>query len=277
MTTDSEIFQKHSQILKQAVLILENRISQIEEKAKDAKYSSLAYEERENVISIFKIRSLRFYKDTLFYISETLNNDSFQGYVFVLPNIRTLIDIYGKFIHLLEKCSDEDQQAMVCFALQLLVSKSLDSEVEYQKMLGICSNFLAKKNYVFPSNVNMYGRKWVKNNKLSFDTMDKILTPQNMKKYSRDVFNIFGTDKHYAIFSYFSELVHGNPYCYTGKDQNEKFWVVSMSMSITAFLIEIVDNYTLKKVNPKDFRTWINEVKNNKKDLLDPWIKKVKK
>lgn len=274
MPTEEEIFSTQISLIKEAVIILEERIKEINQIERDRKYTSNIEAEKRGAIGVFKYRSLLLYKETLSYIANEVIRDKPKISYFLLPHVRTILDVYARFVHLLENCSDEDQQALACIAYQLLLPKYLDSELEYQKGLELYKNFLIQKNFIFPQTLSGYSKTWVKNNGLAFSDMKSLLTTDNFKKYSINVYTIFGTKDIYRIYSGFSEFLHGNPYYYNELPHNEKFWVISTCISIFAFFIEMVDSNTFNKRNRRDFRVWLDKVKKNKQDFVKLWKSK---
>lgn len=93
-----------------------------------------------------------------------------------------------------------------------------------------------------------------------------------MTKYSVEVLNVYKGESTYNIYSGFSEKIHGNPY-FSEAIGREKYWVITMSLSITAFLIELVDIYTLKKSKKKDFLDWLKEINKTQSDFISIWVK----
>src|SRR6185295_8490485 len=152
--------------------------------------------ESQSVTDLFFIRSLKFYLDDLLSIiifctllKERVDVDK-KIYFFLLPNVRTLLDVYAKLIHLFENCKNTAEQAKTCIACELLVSKSLKSEQMYQEGLSLYGNFLKEVQPRFPAKLSDYSKKWVKNNNLNFFNNSELLTELNIKKYSNDVKSI---------------------------------------------------------------------------------------
>lgn len=274
MPTEDEVFKTQVEFLKEAVNILEDRAQKIGRIGRETKYTSKSEAEMKIAIGIFKFRSLKLCKDTLSYIATEAIRDEPKVHFFLLPHVRTLLDVYGRFMHLLENCKDENRQALTCIAYQLLLPKYLDSESEYLKVLALHENFLEEINFNFPKTLSDYGRTWVKKNGLAFSEMKNLLTTSNIKKYSLNVDSIFGTNETYRIYSGFSKFLHGNPYYYYEVSHNEKFWVISTCLSMIAFFIEMIDLHTLKKRSPRDFRIWITGVKKNRLDFVELWKSK---
>lgn len=275
MSTEKEIFKIQADFIKQAADLIEERAKAIEKVEKAAAYNTASESEKKAAIGIFKIRSLRLCRDTLLYIADEVIRDDPKIGFFLMPHARTILDVYARFIHLLENCSGEDDQALVCIAYQLLLPKYLESEVEYQKTFNLYKNFFKQINFNFPTDLAVYSKNWVKNNNLNFADAKSLLTTNNLKKYALNVGSVFGVEETYRIYSGFSEFLHGNPYYYNESPHNERFWVVAICLSTAAFFIELIDLHTLKKRNPRDFRMWLDVVKKNKIDFINLWKSQV--
>lgn len=64
-----------------------------------------------------------------------------------------------------------------------------------------------------------------------------------------------------------SEFLRENLF-YTEERRNEKFWLISTSISLSSFLLEVIDKYTLGKGLPRDVCLWQADIKKNKDDLI---------
>lgn len=269
--TDKEIFLIQANLLKQASLLLGDRASQIELIERLREGISDGDREKHIAISLFKTRSLKLCKHTIDYLSDEIMRDDPKIYYFLMPHVRTLLDIYARFIHLLSSCKDDKQQALTCISYQLLSYRILEQEPLYKDTLGLYKNFLSQANFIFPENSSDYDYEWMKKKNLIFLKNKKLLTIDNIKKYSIYSIDIFKPKETYKIYSSFSEFLHGNPYYHGGTPHNERFWVVGMCLSILPFFIEIIDIYTLNKTNPRDFRIWLSEIKKSRPDFSILW------
>ena len=275
--TELELFKAQINILEKAAIMLNDRKRKMEHTARSNQYNSKYDSEMESAIQIFLIRSLTFYNDIISYIilsySILLEEDEIDDkmYFFMLPNIRTLLDIYAKFMHLLEECKNKKEQALVCIACQLLLSKYLNSEEEYKDIRSLYDSFLENTKPQIPLKIFEFSKKWVKNNNLRFAEIPKLLTTNNIKKYSLNVRDVFGSDEMHNIYGTLSEYLHGNPFYYIEDSHNEKFWVISYSVIITAYFIELIDLHFLNKRNTKDLTDWIKLVKKEKPSFTNLW------
>ena len=98
MINNVVLFKKTSTALMEAVIILEQRIRDIEQ----ATLSESSLDES-NVLKVFYKRSLDVYKDTIIHLSEQIKKENSDFDSYTLPVARKLYDIYIRFIHLQEK------------------------------------------------------------------------------------------------------------------------------------------------------------------------------
>lgn len=52
---------------------------------------------------------------------------------------------------------------------------------------------------------------------------------------------------------------------------NERFWVISLSITFSAFLMELTDRYILDRGQAKDFREWLARVQAEKIEFAKVW------
>lgn len=278
MELEENIFTTQAVSMKKAADLLEFRINLIRPDKNIQATWNASVSEKENTIRIFKQRSIRLYVDTLLYLSVEILKPEKANHFFLLPHLRTLLDVYARFLHLLVNCSNDARQALTCITYQLLTFKDINDGQHYREALSLCKDFLEEEKFNFPEDPSKLDIEWIrKNSNLMFAKRSKLLTEDNIKTHSPYSMDVFGSNKTYLIYSSLSEFLHGNPYYYTGKPHNERFWVASMSISISAFLIELIDKYTLNKIQSKDFRVWLKEVKDNKTDFLKLWIGRTKR
>jgi len=223
MNAENEIFLSQATLIKQGASLLDSRANAIELIAKQRVHSQKATEERCNTIDIFTVRSIRLFRDTLTYLSKEMSRNEVENHFFLLPHVRTLLDIYARFLYLQINCPNESRQALVCLSYQLLLSKTLNSEPMYQEILALNKNFLNTETFSYPDSVRDFSFGWTVKKGLAFPNREELLTEENIKGSSVYSADVFGAKKTYDIYSYFSELIHGNPYYYLGKPHNERF------------------------------------------------------
>ena len=265
MPSEDEIFSKQADLFLEAADLMQNRISQIEP-GKD----SQDIPTEDAAVRIFKVRSLRVYRDTLRFLAKEILKKDDRRHYFLLPHVRTQQDIYARFLHLRINCADLAAQALTCIAYQLLTYRAL-GESGYKKTLPIYKDFLIRQNFLFPEESLELTPEWVRDRNLAFVNKRKLLKPENIKDYAVYTLDVFKPSQTYEIYSYLSEFMHGNPYYYNESACNEKFWVLTMSLQTASCLIELIDRATLKKINPRDFRVWLSKINATKKDVIGLW------
>ena len=273
--TVEDAFSQCSELIKRAAKLIEGQISQIEEREHNTAFVSSWEAQRSAAVQIFRVRSLQLYRDTLLFLAGQILDADWKHHYFLLPHVRTLLDIYARFIHLFERCEGFDKQALTCIAYQVITVKTLNSEAAYQTTLMTVDQFLQKIGFAFPGFEDLKF-SWIKNQNLHFAKRDELLTTENMKKYSTYTLDIFKPSNTYDIYSYLSEFMHGNPYYYNETPYNERFWVASMTLSTTAFLLELVDCHVLSRIQTRDFRVWLKDVEKNRTDFMQVWRARIK-
>ena len=272
---NKDIFSIHADLMQRAAAIIDSRIEEIEQTGKSRTYPSEVEAESDALIGLFTVRSLQLYRDTLSFIASEVMHEDHKHHRFLLPHGRTLLDIHARFLHLLDKCSDKNSRALTCLCYAMLTSKDVGNEGEYVKWLQeVSPNLLKYMKIDFP-NISELNFSWVKKNGFGFAKRSELLTPEIIKKYSDETVRVFSPERTYKIYSHLSELLHGNPYYYTEDSHNERFWVVSMGVTTTGFIIELIDKYTIGKVGRRDLREWLKEVNTSKKDFISLWRSRV--
>lgn len=272
MNEDS-IFSEQSRLLHVVAEILDTRIIEIEEKEKEKeKTVSISESEKSSIIAIFVIRSLKYYKDSVIFLAGEIDSPDLNRHIFATAHVRTLLDIYGRFLHLLENCRNEDERALTCISYQLLTYNKVKLFAYYRPIINLYENFLKSINFTFPTEARDLNYDWIKEKKLNFVSYKKLLKTEKMKKYATYTLDIFSLSDFANLYSSFSEYVHGNPFLYQDSPRNERFWIASMSILISSFLIELNDLYFLNKTNPRDFNRWQRDIKKSKRYFLPLWL-----
>jgi len=275
---EKRVFYLQSELLKRAPDLLDSRIKSIEDKAKGLDDRSIGAAEKEAkiLIAIFQVRSIKFYKKVLNFLAQEVLKENEEDDFFLLPHSRTILDIYSRFLHLLENCRTENDKALICLALQCRVYRVVNNVEDYTKLIGFNRNFLKSINFDFPEDPSDLSNNWIKRHNLGFYNASDLLTEDLVKKYSVQALKIFPAKKTYFIYSQISEMVHGNPYYLTERPHNERFWVISNVIINVSYLIELIDRYFLDKINPRDYRVWLSDVDKSRNEFTSLWQKRRK-
>lgn len=262
-----KIFSTQIGLMNEAASMLTDRASRLEPSPEEKMSSTDA----DLTLRLFYIRSLRLYKDNLEYLATQASDHEPRKHYYSLFYLRTLSDIYARFLHLLHNCPTEGKRAVSCLTYQLLTYRKLGDDSVYQQGLGIHKTLIQSEGVAFPANFSELSKTWADKNHLTFDKMSNLLDAKIIGRYSTDVAKIFPPQKPYEIYAHFSELAHGNPYYERGSEHNERFWLVSSSITNTAFLIELIDKNILGRGLAKDLRLWLSKIRTNKEEFARLW------
>ncbi len=275
ITDEKKVFEELSELLKQAVVLLESRITQIKDKQLSPTISKVN-QEADFCLREFQIKSLKTYRDTISFLSnEILNNDQ-QHHIFLLPNTRKLFDIYARYLHLLKNCHSDNRRALTCIAYQLLLCKDLEDKKAYDELLLSNKDLLDEERYTFVDFANFDYAWYLRHSDLAFRSTRDLFKEDIINKYSNPPVKIFKGQNIVGLYASLSEICHGNPYYYYDTPHNERFWVATVSFMVTSYVINLIDTYFLNKVSPKDFRVWLNNVNKASNSMISIWRSKRK-
>ncbi len=226
------------------------------------------------ITRIFKERSLRLYEDTLKYLAGEIERSGAYPHYFLLPHVRTLLDIFSRFVHLQAK--SEVQQGLICAAYQLKTHRLVPDA--YATGLQMHQTLFTQNGIEFPQDPTLFDeREHVRKRGLSFGNMKDLLSADRVKDLAMNTRDVFVGGVLDEMYGPFSEYIHGNPFQYTGVEQNERFWVAATTVSTTAYLIEIVDTHTLNWRNPRDARDWLKDAKRTRDTLTGLWLSEIRR
>ncbi len=271
MRTEEEIISTQADLMRQAAVLVGERARQIEPLPEE----KAGISDSESAIRLFRIRSLKLYQGVLEFLADEIIKEEPKRYFFLLPHVRTLLDIYSRFLHLLLKCPTDNEKALVCIAYQLNTYRNIGEE-GYKKGLEFYKDFLTVTKPDFPQTPEALTWRWIRSNGLAFGSKSDLLTAENIKRFSMHALDVFGANKTYEIYSHISELLHGNPYLYNDSSHNERFWIAAMSLINTAFLLDMIDRFILDKGQQRDAREWLTTVKNSRAEFTGLWVSKRK-
>lgn len=266
MTSDMQTFKETSKILKGAVTVLEQRISDVEQST-----LSRSSQDESNVLKVFYKRSLDVYKDTIIYLSEQIQKEATDFDNHTLPVTRKLYDIYIRFIHLQEKCDSDTERALTCIAYQLQSYSFMKNKKLYEELLILYKPIIEASNYNFPT-FDKHDYIWYQRTSgLAFKGTRDLFKKEVILKYSDRSNGGFKGEKLVDIYGGISEISHGNPYY---SSINDRFWVITSSLMVTSLILEIIDNFILQKPKRKDYRMWKNDLLMLNNEILALWTKK---
>ncbi len=267
-----KVFQDLSILLKQAVLIFDARIKEVEGKT-PALQMAQADLEADYIVRLFTVSSLKVYRENLSFIATNITQEDELYPFYLLPIVRTLFDVYSRFLHLIEKCDSKSRQALCCLAYQLMSYNCLNNQKVFDSLLLSNSNLISKEKFTFPS-FNNFDYVWYRDSGLRFKSNHDLFKKEIINKYSNPPIKIFEGKDIVSLYGAVSEFCHGNPYYNYDGVFNERYWIATISFMITSYLIEIVDVQFLEKVLRRDYREWMKDVDTVSKRMLLLWAQK---
>ena len=263
---DNRVMIAHAELIKRSTFIIQNRVDLL------SQISESEFSNEEIAIRVYQTRSLMFYKRFLTYISREMSNNDPESAYFLILQTRTLMDIYSRFLHLEINLIDDKARSLVCIAVQLLAAHAAESRPTFNEVKAQYAEAIAKSP-ISEVEFDQYSFDWVRNNGLNFPSRSKILTEENVNRFAIDTKEQFKGQQLYKLYAAFSEYGHANPFYGNDQPHNEKYWVITVSIQMTAYLIELIDRRILKDPKKGDFRLWLKEVAKNENSFLLSWEK----
>lgn len=230
------IFSKVSEAMKQASIMMEERATAIRQKTLSGD-SSVADVEADEVVRLFKIRSLKLYSRTISFLSDEILKGNADKHFFLLPNARKLFDVYVRFLHLLRNCPNQGNQAITCISYQLMSYHGLKNKELYDNTIALSSNLIAREGVVFPDFKDFDYVWYLRKSGSAFSSNRDLLTEEVVNYYSNPPVKVFNGRDLVRLYGMISELAHGNPYFDYRGVYNERFWIATISLMVSAYLI----------------------------------------
>lgn len=261
---EPEIIIAHAGLIDKAASIVQERINLLTPNEENT------LSDEESAVRVYQIRSLKIYKRYLVFIAKELLKNDPEAAFFLLPQVRTLIDIYSKLLHLQINMNGSKDRALISIAHQLSAVHAAEASTAFDKT-KLAYEMIIEGTPLAQITYEEFSFQWMKRNNFHFPSRDRLLTEENVNRYAIDARELFRGKQLHRLYAAFSEYNHGNPFYGSTEQHNERYWVISMSIQMTAYLIELIDREILNKPKKTDFRQWINEIKKNKAGLLSAW------
>lgn len=259
---EEEIIIRHAELIYKAGAIIQKRI--------DLLTPVIEIGNDEEAARLYQVRSLDIFKRFLTYISNELKKNDAESAFFLIPHVRTLMDIYSKFLHLQINAQDDKTRALISIGNQLLAAKNAELVKEFNDIKSVYCHII-NGSILEAVEYENYSFNWMQKNNLNFYKRDLLLTEANVNRFAINTGELFKGQHLHKLYSAFSELNHGNPFYGSNQPHNERFWVISMTIQFTAYLIELIDRDVLRQYNQADLRLWLKEIQENSQLLRSAW------
>jgi hypothetical protein len=266
------VIKNHVSLINEGVDILKSQLDQIELVGRRDVVNEEVLEETRLTILVAKRNYLDLFAKIATFLSEKLETEDLNKFIFYLPNVRAIIEIYAYLLHW---CSEDDsrQVALVLSKTFETLAKIMgDSDGEYNRQLQYNKLLIDYWNISIPQRPGLFTFKYVQDNKINYPSVKTMLDKKRILDASPQTSGVFPIAKNdpYLIYSHFSNYVHGNSLT---KDSHgtESFWVISELLIKTSLVVELVDNKMLGGINRDDISVWLSRVKPNIPSLYKVW------
>lgn len=259
-----EVISNHAKLIEKVISIVQERINLLTPTA------DKVLSDEEASVRVYQIRSLNIYRRYLIFIAKELEKNDPESAFFLLPQVRTLIDIYSKFLHLQINAFNAKERALISIAYQLLATCAVEAPAEFDKTKLVHEKVIAGTP-LERIKYKEFSYTWMQKNNYNFYSRDRLLTEDNVNRFTVDSRELFKGQQLHRLYAAFSEYNHGNPFYGSNEPHNERYWIITMTIQMTAYLIELIDREILKKPQKTDFRQWLRKIARNKEALLLAW------
>ncbi|MFA7309295.1 MAG: hypothetical protein WC050_00115 [Candidatus Paceibacterota bacterium] len=266
---EDSVFEGYAASMRSGVIMLDARAKQIHEHAQHP-------DQRDDPVAIlfnqFRVKSLEVYSQYLSFIADEFLRLEDDKSFFRLSTLRALMDIYARNLYVHDtSIMSEDRRALIILTYQLRTFHLVPDIRGFEVLLALNESLLVREMPDYPRKHSEFDFYWLRDRKLLIPPWREVLTEEKMTSFSKRAATVFGAKKQYEIYSYVSEIVHGNPYLKHGMGR-ERFWLASLGLGTTAYFLDFVDAHILKEEHRKDFRDWLKDIKAKKNALLPLWL-----
>jgi len=260
-------------LLKNGIELLDSRLDEIDCKGREG-----ILDDAEIVILIAKKDYVDFFKRIMVFLCSKLETDEEKNFVFYIPNVRALIEIYAHILHLSFE-SKEKQLTLIFYNMFSTISKMVSSKTkkmgvneEYSNQYKHFESILKKFSINIPADPTKLTNSYATNNGLDYPNVFQMLNKERILSSSPLTSVVFPLDQGdpYLLYGQFSNYVHGN-ILHKMSLGRENFWIISKSLILTAQIIELIDLKILDKGTRPDVRYWLKKIDSSKVDFLAVW------
>ena len=238
-------------------------------------------------ILVAKRRYLDFFNNIVSFLVEKLREEKEENFRFFLPNIRTLLDIYGQLLYLCNE--DENKQASIYAANSLFTlvntvekpdEKSNEEEKQaYEKIKEVYNEgyrdwklFFDRENIDIPEDMELFSRRKLNELGLNFPPLPQMLKKEIIKDSSPETIKTFPktTKKVYNTYRFTSNYVHGNVLA-KNIHGNEKLWIITKVQILSNLIVDLVNTKVLGGSRKKELVKWMQELSQRRPGFVNFW------
>lgn len=234
-----------------------------------------------------KRRYLEFFNDIVIFLIYRLKKEKEGNFRFLLPNIRTLLDIYGQLLYLCNE--DENRQASICaanslFTLANTVEKPDENSSEevkqaYEKIKEVYDKgyndwkpFFDREAIDVPENIELFSKGKLRELGLNFPPLPQMLKKENIRNCSPETIKVFprAVKNISNTYRFLCNYVHGNTLS-KGVHGNEKLWIIAKVQILSSLIVDLVNIKILGGSRKKELIKWMNELSQKRQEFVNFW------
>ncbi len=276
-----ETINKVISIIEKASEIISLQLGDIEDMGRN--FSSIDENEanKNALIIVTKRNSLKLFKDILDFLIYRLKHEKEEFFIFYLPQVRVLIEIYS-YLQYLNNEHEEDQLILILTNNLFTLSSSIrgsqedysDIQVMYTEQKNTFQYWLNKYQIDIPDQVEKLSQKKMKKQNLLIVPVEQRLKVAEIIKdcpLSTDVWKNLPNSV-YEFYRKFSMYVHGNSLITQGG--NENLWIISECLIYSSLVIELVNSRITQNSRMDKHKELIFTVKKELPDFINLWMKR---
>jgi len=282
-----ECIEEQIKLIEDISKIIKAQIADIDSIGKGVVLSDAIEDLKRAGILNTKRRYLEFFNDIVGFLVDKLRKEKDENFRFLLPSIRTLLDIYGQLLYLCNK--GENKQASICVANSLFTlvntiespdEKSSKEEKQayegikeaYNKSYRDWKPFFDRENIDIPEDMELFSRRKLEGLGLNFPPLPQMLKKETIKASSPETIKIFSktTEKVYNTYRFTSNYVHGNVLA-KNIHGNERLWIIAKVQILSNLIVDLVNTKVLGDSRKKELVEWMNKLSQKRQAFVNFW------
>jgi len=256
--------------------IIRVQVSDIDNIGRGVVLSDTIEDLKRAVILNAKRSYLEFFNDIVIFLSNKLREEKEENFRFLLPNIRTLLDIYGRLLYL---CSeDENKQTSICMANSLFtLADTVDNsdegiEESYNKGYKDFKPFFDREDINIPKDIKLFSKGKLEKLELNFPPLLQILKKEIIETSSPETMKIFPriAKEVYKTYKFISNYIHGN-ILFKNKHKNQKLWIISKVQILSSLIVDLVNTKVLRDSRKAELMKWAEELSQKRARFVNFW------
>ncbi|MBL8030654.1 MAG: hypothetical protein JNN11_05400 [Candidatus Doudnabacteria bacterium] len=278
-TAESEIINKVITVLEKASEILTLQLSDIENIGRSYQSTDENEANKSALLIVTKRNSLEFFRNILDFLIYRLRNEKIEFFVFYLPQIRVMIELYS-YLQYICNLHEDDQLILILTNNLFTLSSSVRntkqdfSEIQalYTQQKNSFQYWLDEYEIIIPEKVDKLTKKKMNKQKLTLVPVEQRLNANEISKdcpLSSELWKGLPNSV-YEFYRKFSLYVHGNPLM-AKSHGTENFWIISECLIYASMIIELVNSRIIENKRLEEHKKFLYAVKMELPKFINLW------